>query len=233
MSFDIKKATRQGDLSIVGARYGRLTIKEIIKKIKWKLYVLCLCDCGKEKKIRLDHLKGGLTKSCGCLQQEVMKKRWQAMTIHGESRRRGRTKEWYVWSGMVNRCHNPASGKVYKKYGEKGIKVCDKWRKSYKFFLEDMGRIPTLKHTIERIDNNKGYSPENCKWATRREQANNRSNNHIITFKGKAFSAMEWSRLIGINSLTLIARINRGWTPEKTLTQPLLKGGNLELEKAS
>ena len=204
--FLIRPATRFGKLCVIGRVAGRSM---------W----LCRCDCGKEKAIRSDHLKSGATTSCGCLVDSMLKNGLR--TVHGESKRSGRSVEWLRWSAMISRCYKAYSGECYKRYGARGIKVCDRWLKSFPAFLEDMGRCPAG-FTIERINNDGHYSPDNCKWATRQEQANNRRTNHLIRFNGETLTASEWERRTGIKSLTLIARLRRGWTEQRTVSTPLL-----------
>lgn len=128
------------------------------------------------------------------------------------------SKIYYRWTGLRSRCNNPNNPR-YKDYGKRGIKVCVRWD-SFENFLKDMGPPPSSKHSLDRINNNKGYSPKNCRWALPKEQYANTRRNHFITFKGKTFHIAEWARRVRMKKSALRHRINAGWTVEKALSIP-------------
>lgn len=154
----------------IGQRYGMLTIIDFAEVRKGQQYFWCQCDCGVKRVISgaCFHPKTK-TKSCGC----QLKAYWKKLRTHGESHR---TAEYHSWSGLKCRCLNPQA-RNYTNYGGRGIKVCDRWldpKKGYKNFLKDMGRKPSSEHSLDRINVNGDYSPSNCRWATHKQQNNNR-----------------------------------------------------------
>lgn len=126
------------------------------------------------------------------------------------------TKEYNSWKGAKERCLNK-SNKAYQKYGGRGIKICDRWSKSFLDFLKDMGNAPSKNHSLDRRNNNGNYCPENCRWATKKQQANNTRWNRVIVFKGVKKNLIQWSEITGIKYVTLKHRLNRGWSIEKAL----------------
>jgi hypothetical protein len=173
---------------------------------------MCECDCGKEKEILGKDLKNGNTKSCGCLRREEMSKR---RTIHGESDIRLHI----IWTGMRQRCERPTQEKHKKDYRDRGIAVCAEWHTYTNFRNWALANGYTENLTIDRIDNNKGYYPENCRWTDNKTQANNRRTNHNITFNGDTHTISQWAEIIGIKYNTLHRRLTiSGWSVEKAFT---------------
>jgi len=168
-------------------------------------------DCSKER--------GSKNKYCPMHRARI--------TRHGDPRvtkqpRHGlsRTPEFTAWDHMIQRCHNENCS-VYKWYGARGIVVCDEWRDSFLNFYKDMGPRPSNGHSLERVDNSKGYSPDNCRWATKVEQMNNTRRNKFYTYNGESLSLSQWARKVSMNPRTLYARVvEYGWTIEDALTLP-------------
>jgi hypothetical protein len=141
--------------------------------------------------------------------------------IHGHARKRNQSAEYICWCAMIRRCEN-RNNQDYKEYGGAGISVCERWRKSFVYFLSDMGEKPSQKHSLDRFPNQKGnYEPGNCRWATPKQQALNRKSSKLLTFRGKTQTITEWEGELGFTKETVQQRIRvLKWTVEKALTTP-------------
>ena len=197
----------------IGQRFGRLVvIKKVTSSACRKTRYECHCDCGKTIVIQGGNLKNGKTRSCRCWANTLS-------TTHGGSQ----DPEYKLWHGMLERCRNPnASG--YKRYGGSGIHVCKCWQKSYAHFLNDVGRRPSMQHTLERINNSRGYYPNNVRWATRKEQANNRRTNRQLIVAGVTKTVSQWATVTGIPEQTIHHRIRAGWSATACVTPQRLQG---------
>lgn len=129
-----------------------------------------------------------------------------------------KSQEYTAYLNMILRCYNPKA-RGYERYGAKGIKVCSKWLQCFANFYSDMGTKPTSKHSLDRIDNKKGYSPENCRWATSKEQSENRRNTIWLEFNGKRMTATSWAKEVGLPVTSVYTRIANGWSPERVLSK--------------
>lgn len=201
---------------ITGNKYGRLTVVSLLPKKEGDKarYWHCMCECGNTTPVSSSKLTTGHTQSCGCLQKERVA---LAHTTHGLKNKH--PKEYGVWLTMRNRCRKP-SVKCYGRYGGRGITVAPEWE-SFEVFIQDMGPRPSDEHSIERKDNDVGYSRENCFWATRVEQANNTRRNHFITIDGVTKTIAQWGRIFNISDKTVQTRIGRGMDAISALTTPL------------
>ena len=178
----------------------------------------CRCDCGKISNVAAGQLRSGGSRSCGC-----QKARWcaEANIKHGNNRSRsvGVTPEYRAWSKIKERCHNP-SDHAYLRYGARGIVMCEEWRNDFSAFLRDMGPRPSPDHSIDRKRNDLGYFKANCRWATRLEQANNKTDNVWLEAFGRRQTVAQWAREVKIKVGTLQRRMKLGWDTERALTTP-------------
>jgi hypothetical protein len=199
------------DEDFVGVSFGRLTVvrqADVVStpsggKVR---RMECACECGKRMTVRLPHLKNGHTQSCGCLKIETTRKN---NTTHGLSR----TPTYNSWLKLVER----GTGKSDRKlYADRGIKVCKRWLK-FENFLKDMGVKPKGRFSIDRINNDKGYFPSNCRWATDKQQARNTRGNLTVELYGKKIKLFELSEALGVDHNRVRNRIRLGWSVEKAL----------------
>lgn len=194
----------------VGQRYSRLTVLSRAPNksakdtnARW----VCRCDCGATCVAYGQDLARGKFKSCGCLNAE-------RIVRHGMSR----TNSYSTWKTMIQRCENP-NAKGYKAYGARGITVCDEWH-SFDAFVRDMGVRPKG-YTLDRIDNDKGYFKDNCRWATTSQQNNNNRRNRRITVDCETRTIAEWAQFYGLKWYQIATRVKNGWGIEEAVTTPL------------
>jgi hypothetical protein len=197
---------------LTGQTFGRLTALSVShnknKQWFWKFF----CVCGKVVIRRGSCVKSGHTKSCGCLNKDVITKH----KMNGSP-------EHKIWAGLKQRCLNKLS-QGYENYGGRGITVCQRWQESFENFFEDMGPRPSKNHSIERIDNDGPYSPENCKWATIKEQSKNKRPNKReiwMLYNGEKKSLGEWAKIAGLSRHTVYCRLFQyNWRIEDVLNPP-------------
>jgi hypothetical protein len=139
---------------------------------------------------------------------------------HGHARVGQHSPEYRTWRGMVKRCHSKNDMR-YPDYGGRGVVVCTRWRNNFEAFLSDVGKKPATSFSIDRINNEKGYSPANCRWASRTEQARNKRSNRRLRFNGETLTAVEWAERLGFNYWTLVDRLDEGWSVKAALTTPV------------
>jgi hypothetical protein len=202
-----------------------LVLVELLPKRK----VICQCDCGKKQEFWGNSLLSGSTRSCGCstslFLREASRRNFPSGNRHKNAEPDVRSL-FSVWQAMKQRCAN-STNKDYPNYGARGIQVCASWRNSFSKFLLDMGKRPSPQHSLDRIDNDLGYKPTNCRWATRRQQSLNKRNNRHLTLKGVTKTAIEWVEelrvSLGLRPELICYRRSLGWSDEKILTTPVRK----------
>ncbi len=199
--------------------FHRLTILEYAGSTAKKHSLwLCRCICGRQTTVSGPQLKSGHTKSCGCLQRDSVRQR---ETTHGQAGRTTKTAEYRIWANMLSRCRNVNNVGFKLWYGSRGISVCERWLQFENFFA-DMGKRTSALHTLDRIDNDGNYCPENCRWALPEEQSNNRRNTLFVTYKDKTQCLAEWAKELNVRWSALYYRLYIAkWSVEAALTTPI------------
>lgn len=207
-------------INLSGQRFGRLVV---IRQAESKIYPnkrkvtnwICKCDCGNVITTRADSLRNGKTKSCGCIHQEILLKNIKKHGMAG-------SRIYITWQNMKDRCINDKNIN-FKNYGGRGISVCSEWKDSFEeFYKWALKNGYSEELTIDRIDVNGNYEPNNCRWISLKEQSYNKRNNHFLTYRGVTKTIAEWADEYGMDYDTLHARIKYyGWPTEKALTTPV------------
>lgn len=205
---------------IVGKKFNKLTVLEFHHKKSnpdpkrgYFYYYKCQCDCGNITIVRRERLLRYETISCGCYGKEIRKQVLSTKRILSH-------RLYNIWSSMKARCYN-INCKKYPNYGAKGIIICEKWKTDFDTFYDwAMSNGYQNDLTIDRIDVNGNYEPDNCRWTNSKVQANNRTNNHLITFRKETHTLTQWAKMLGLNRSTLWYRLKRGWTIKRALTTP-------------
>lgn len=198
-------------IDLTGQKFNRLIVLELIGK-KWR----CKCECDNETFVTPDHLKSGHTRSCGCLLKEVTRKHGHAYDENGKQ-----SKTYKAWVNMESRVAGYTESHR-KHYTDRGITICARWQGNFKAFLEDMGECPPGL-TLERMDNDGNYQPDNCEWATPAQQTFNRSATHKVTVGAKVMSLKHACAHYNIPYLTAMGRVRRGMTPQEAIDVALSK----------
>lgn len=203
-------------IDMTGRVYERLTVVAVAGKAKHGQYMWrCHCECGNKTTVTGGDLRSGHTTSCGCAQRGKIS---AARKVHGQTE----TPLHVRWKNMIQRTSDPNSSS-YANYGGRGITVCERWREpnglGFANFAADMGLAFREELTLDRIDFNGPYSPENCRWVTPTEQARNRRSNRLLTFQGQTKTLAEWADLTGLRSRAIWWRVFQGgWSVERALT---------------
>ena len=196
-------------VDLTGKRFGKWSVVEYAGNSKW----MCVCDCGTTREVSTANLNSGNTHSCGCYKRETTIKN---NTTHGMNK----TPLHSRWLDIKDRCYN-AHDKNYVNYGGRGIGVCDEWKDDFMAFHDWAVANGFRKElTIDRIDNNKDYSPQNCRWVDRATQNRNTRRNHYVTIDGETKTVMDWALTVGINESLIRARLKRGWSERDAVYKP-------------
>lgn len=215
-------------IDLTGQRFGRLTV---IKKAKPHIYSNgkkrivweCKCDCGNVSYVESSSLRTGHTSSCGCVGKEILRNRNRENSTHGMSG----TRIYNIWYAMIQRCYRQTH-KHYEDYGGRGITICQEWLGEHGFenfakWAHSTGYDENAERgecTLDRIDNNKGYSSDNCRWITDEQQKNNTRKNVFLTHNGETKTVAQWAKEKNVNRNLIYGRIKRGWSIEKAIETP-------------
>lgn len=202
---------------MIGFVSGRLTVLERAGShpTSGNIMVRAACACGAEVVVAWSQVKRGKTRSCGCLQVEAATRSALALRTHCMHG----TPEYQAWRAMLSRCQNK-NVPNHPGYGGRGIRVCERWQ-VFENFISDMGRRPSPAHSLDRIDNDGNYEPENCRWATNTVQQRNKRNAVLVTWAGETLPVREWEDRLGFRKELLYGRLKKGWSVERAMTEPV------------
>lgn len=208
-----EKPAHSSFVDIGGEKFSRLTVVGYAGKRGSNQVWSCRCDCGFGVYVLASNLRSGQTTSCGCAHSEMVSEAKTKHALHGSP-------EYVSHQSMIARCKRPV---VRSSHHKRGITVCDRWlhgdgtRSGFECFVADMGRRPAAGYSVDRLDNSRGYEPDNCRWATRKEQARNTGRNKFIRYGGELITLVEAAERSGVKRTTISARLRRGWSDEAAL----------------
>ena len=200
-------------VDITGKRFGRLVVTGESNRCGYRRYWTCKCDCGEMIDRRHDILMSGRATECRkCIYRRISK----ICTTHGMSE----SPEYRIWEAMHQRCSSPKY-RAFARYGGRGISVCQEWcgPGGFDAFFKHIGKRPTKRHSLDRIDNNGNYEPNNVRWASPSQQHRNTCSNHYVTLNGTTRTIIEWSELLGIKANTIHGRLKSGWSIVRALSK--------------
>jgi hypothetical protein len=210
MQYDSTTPRAHRTTDLTGQTFGRLKVLAFAGVYQGNSYWRCCCTCGTVKDYAAHALKRGKTTSCGCFRMERVK-------VQNKTHGLSYAPEYAIHNAMIQRCTNPKN-QDFPLYGGRGIGVCASWLASFEAFYKDMGPRPTLTHTLERLNGERGYEPGNVVWATPKEQALNRRTTTWLTYNGLTLCLADWARKVGIKRLTLYYRLRAGWPLDVALS---------------
>jgi hypothetical protein len=201
-------------LDLIGKKFNRLLVVKKNGRKNQKVMWECVCDCGNTTFVSTFYLTHNKVRSCGCLHKEQLIER---NTTHNQRH----TNLYETWKKMKDRCRN-INTKEYKNYGGRGVKVCDEWINDFQSFYDWSYSNGYAEHlTIDRIDNNGNYCPENCRWISLKEQQRNKRTNKMISYKGQVRCLSEWCEILNLKYPTINGRLHRNWSIEKAFETPI------------
>ncbi len=200
--------------NITGIKFGRLTAINISHRKKGKIYWNTRCECGNTKIVAYGNLQSGEVRSCGCLRRETAALSSRKHGMYG-------TRLYECWNSMHKRCRGTSGKEHNRNYHGRGIRVCSEWSDFKIFMAWAVENGYSDKLTIDREENDKGYSPDNCRWITIKEQQSNRRTNHLLTFNGETKTCSQWAEQYNMKLSCLYERLRRGWNTEKAITKPV------------